>query len=287
MRTILVVSLGVLPVVVAHAAAEGDSAEQRKAIVKSLHWIKGPTKVTVGANAAFNVPEGYVFLEPADTTRMMEVLQNPPTPGETLFGPADLHWFALFDYEDTGHVPDDEKLDADSVLKSIKEGTEESNKQRVARGWGAVHVVGWKYVPFYEPATKRLTWAVDGRSDNGEVVNYNTRILGRTGVTSATLVVGSDELAQAVPEFNTTVGGYQYAADQTYAAFRPGDHVAEYGLAALIAGGGAAMAAKTGLLAKFWKLIVVGAAAFWKLILAGVAVLVATVRKIFGKNAKS
>jgi len=45
---------------------------------------------------------------------------------------------------------------------------------------------------------------------------------------------------------------------QRYAEFRPGDKIAEYGLAALITGGAAAVALKTGLFQKFWKLIVLG-----------------------------
>ena len=47
-------------------------------------------------------------------------------------------------------------------------------------------------------------------------------------------------------------------AGERYAEFRAGDRVAEYGLAALVLGGAAAVATKSGFLKAFGKLIVVG-----------------------------
>lgn len=50
-------------------------------------------------------------------------------------------WFLLFEYEPSGYIPDDEKdqLDADAILASIREGTEESNKTRAERGIAPLH----------------------------------------------------------------------------------------------------------------------------------------------------
>jgi uncharacterized membrane-anchored protein len=54
---------------------------------------------------------------------------------------------------------------------------------------------------------------------------------------------------------------------EKYSEFKQGDRIAEFGLAALILGGAAAIATKKG----FWGALVAFFAAFWKLI-AGVAV---------------
>ncbi len=57
------------------------------------------------------------------------------------------------------------------------------------------------------------------------------------------------------------LGGYQFVEGKRYAEFREGDKLAGYGLTALIAGGAGAAAVKLGLfkvLAKAWKLVVVG-----------------------------
>ncbi len=63
----------------------------------------------------------------------------------------------------------------------------------------------------------------------------------------------------------------QFNSGETYAEWKPGDKVAEYGLAGLIVGGAAAAAVKTGLFKGLWKILLVGGAA----ILAGA-------RKLFG-----
>jgi uncharacterized membrane-anchored protein len=51
-------------------------------------------------------------------------------------------------------------------------------------------------------------------------------------------------------------GDFSYVAGQRYAEFKAGDKIAAYGLSALVLGGAGVMAAKSGLLAKMWKLLV-------------------------------
>ena len=62
-------------------------------------------------------------------------------------------------------------------------------------------------------------------------------------------------------KFENLLTGYSFLPGNKYAEFRAGDKIAEYGLATLVAGGAAAVALKTGLLAKLWKLIVAALAA--------------------------
>jgi len=57
------------------------------------------------------------------------------------------------------------------------------------------------------------------------------------------------------------IAGYTYTPGHKYAEWRSGDKVAAYGLTALVAGGAGVALVKSGLLVKFWKLIVVGIAA--------------------------
>ena len=85
---------------------------------------------------------------------------------------------------------------------------------------------------------------------------------------SATLVSDEENLQRNIAAFKQSLNGFDFNAGQHYAEYRDGDKVAEYGLAALITGGAVAVAAKKGffatlmlLLAKFWKLIVIGAIA--------------------------
>ena len=174
-------------------------------------------------------------------------------------------WFAIFEFDESGYVKDDEKdkLDADAMLQSIQKGTEESNKIRETKGWPPFHVTGWSQKPFYSLETHNLTWAILGQSQEqgkppDETLNYSTRLLGRHGVMKVELVVSPNIAAQAVPEFNSLLEGFSFTPGQKYADWRSGDKIAKYGLAALIVGGAGAAAVNTGLFLKFWKLIVAG-----------------------------
>ena len=79
------------------------------------------------------------------------------------------------------------------------------------------------------------------------------------------MVSPPDTLSASIADFKHLVPGYEFSAGEKYAEFVEGDHVAEYGLAALITGGAAAVAAKKGWLAaigiflvKMWKLLLNG-----------------------------
>jgi len=88
--------------------------------------------------------------------------------------------------------------------------------------------------------------------------------------------MGPTEYAQTLPSFDAVMGGFKFNPGSRYSDFVSGDKVAEYGLTALIAGGAGALAVKTGLLAKSWKLIVAFLLAAKKLaifIFAGIAAL--------------
>jgi uncharacterized membrane-anchored protein len=239
------------------AAQEGSqpaAQDQTMQILSSLNWIDGPQSVDVFGKASFDLPTGYVFLNPQDTKRFMEVMQNPSHDTEYLFAPEDLRWFAVLEYDAVGYVKDDEKIDSPTLLESIRRGTEEANKQRRAKGWSTVSVVGWTFSPRYDPETKRLEWAIDGRDEqNRSVINFNTRILGRHGVTSAVLVADAPTLDGAVREFKSALRGYQYTAGERYHEFKQGDKVAAYGLSALVAGGTAAALVKTSAGKWLWK----------------------------------
>lgn len=75
---------------------------------------------------------------------------------------------------------------------------------------------------------------------------------------AANLVVEPQRLQAALPTAKRLLSGYSYLAGHQYGDFREGDMVAQYGLSALVAGGVATAALKSGLLQKLWKLLVVG-----------------------------
>ena len=244
-----------------------------------IDWQRGPTVGDLGGVAQIKIPQGYAFAGKAGAQAVLQMTQNIPNGEEVgvLIPTSESStWFMMFRYEETGYVKDDEKdsLDADGMLKNIKEGTEEANQQRRSKGWPAFHVVGWEHTPYYDPLTHNLTWAIRGKGDDPQdagSVNHSIRLLGRQGVIKVNLVADPGQYASTISEFNTLISGFSYVQGSRYSDFRAGDKVAKYGLAALIAGGTGAVLLKTGLLAKFWKLIVVG-----------IAALIGFLKKIFG-----
>jgi uncharacterized membrane-anchored protein len=127
------------------------------------------------------------------------------------------------------------------------------------RGWKAFHINNWYTQPYYDLQTHNLTWAVNGSEDNGvnPSVNYSVRILGRRGTMNVDLILDPADMAVTGPKFKFLLSGFHFTGGNRYADFVKGDKVASYGLTALIAGGATAVAIKTGLFAKFWKLLVV------------------------------
>jgi uncharacterized membrane-anchored protein len=100
-------------------------------------------------------------------------------------------------------------------------------------------------------------------------------------VMSAVLVTAPDSLTASIVEFKGTLSGFEYTPGQRYAEYKPGDKVAKYGLAALVTGGAAAIAVKTGL----WKVILGAAVAGWKFVAAAVVGLFTWISRRFKRKA--
>ncbi len=263
-----------------NAAAQPQLDERQKQIA-ALHWIKGPASEAIAGNSTLIVPEGYVFLDRADTKKFLELSHNLADGQEVLIAPAEGDWAAYLDFDDGGYVKDDEKIDAAALLKSLQENTEAANEERRKRGWDSLHITGWATPPAYNAATKRLEWATVLASDAGSDVNFFTKILGRRGHTSVVMVSSSQELQASEASLNKVLEGYSFNSGETYAEWKPGDKVAEYGLAALILGGAAAVATKKGL----WGVMAGFLAAAWKAVAAAVVGVVAWLRARFAKKA--
>lgn len=255
-----------------------------------VQWVPGPTTANMGDGLAqIQVPTGYLFADADDTRELMQLFGNPPTDQEIgLIAPEseDEDWFLVFEYAPVGYVKDDEKdeIDAAAILESVREGTEASNDERKEMGGEALHIKGWFEEPHYNEKTHNLVWAIEAHGDDPahRVVNYDVRLLGREGYVSATLVAGPDQVAAKLPEVEELLKGFSFMPGQRYAEFKEGDKVAEYGLAALVAGGAGAAAVKLGLFAKLLKLL--GKA--WKLVVVALVVVAGWLKRLFAGRAR-
>ena len=240
--------------------------------------LTGPATGVLEGRGTVQVPAGMKFANRQQSQTIVTATGNIPTGRElATILPSGMDWWLVFEYSDTGHVSDEEKdeLDADAMIKSMRENQLEANKARKAQQLHELEITDWAVKPHYDAETHNLEWAPKLRvlGETAESLNYSVRLLGRTGVMEVTLICGPEDLALALPQVKAILGTFKFDEGQDYKAFRQGDRVAEYGLAALVTGGAVAVAAKSGLLGKLWKLIVVGAVAA-----------VSGIKKLFGRK---
>jgi uncharacterized membrane-anchored protein len=268
-------ALGVAAISVAAEPAQDVGAEMKK-----LPWQVGPGTGDVGSRSKIDIPDGARLLPESSGSRFLELTGNLPEQGDTVL--IRKGWWATLSFDDSGYVKDDEKLDADALLASMRKNEEAANDERKKRGMPTLTNEGWIVPPHYDPATRYLEWGVRLRASDSPqpVVNYTMRLLSRHGSETVILVTSPETLQADVADLHQVLGGYKFNAGETYAEFRPGDHVAEFGLGALVLGGAAAAAVKAG----WFKGLLVALAAAWKLVAAGVVAAFAGLKRLFGRK---
>lgn len=234
----------------------------------------GPADIPLGDQAVLHLPEGFLYVPQAEAADVMTAMGNRA--GTNLLGlifPAgDGNWFVVARFENIGYVRDDDAKDwnADELLQNIKDGTAEANKDRAARNIPALEVLGWAEPPHYDAASHRLVWSISAQDhgappDAAKNINYNTYALGRDGYLSLNLITDLSAIAAEKPIAQQLLASLDFNTGKRYADFNEAtDHIAEYGLAALVGG---VAAKKLGLLAliaaffaKFFKVIVLAIA---------------------------
>ncbi len=227
--------------------------------IETFGWTREGTG-KLGDQAQVAIPKGYRFTTGDGTRKMMQLFENLPTDRELgMLTTEGLGPWIIFEFDESGYVKDDEKdkLDADELLKTMQEGQLAANKHRREMGLDELILLGWAVPPRFNDMTKNLEWATRIRSLAGgsESINYNTRLLGRSGVMEVTLVCEPSEMQTLLPQYQQTISTFNYLQGNTYAEYRAGDKVAKYGLTALVAGGAAVAASKMGLFAKLSGLV--------------------------------
>jgi membrane protein len=262
-------------------AQDADFENKAKALLAQAE--PGPKTIDLGAQASMQLPAGMAFLPKQPADKLMQMVGNGTDPnryGIIIPTSEEDDWMADLSYIDSGYIKDDDakNWDVDALLKNIKEGTKEQNKERAERGIPPLEVGGWVEKPHYDAATRHLIYSVDAKTV-GEAtpsVNYNTYALGRYGYISLNFVADLDTIERYKPTAQQLLAAIEYRAGQRYADFNPTtDKIAEYGIAALVGG---LAAKKLGLLA----VIAAFAVKFSKLLIVGAVGVIYGVKKLFG-----
>ena len=269
--------------IAAAVAAQPTPADDRQAQASAARDAaiqvarNGPQDVALGAQAVLHLPAGETFIPQPQAQALLHAMGNPgddPNLHGLIFPRApEGHWFMTVRWEPAGYVKDDDAKDwnADDMLQQFRDGTAEANKERAKMGVPGLELVGWARRPAYDAERHRLVWAmslreVDAPAGAPRDVNYNTYALGREGYFSLNMIAAEAELEALMPVAEAQLAALQFHDGKRYADFdAKTDHVAEYGLAALVVGVAAkklGFIAMAGLfLAKFAKVILIGLAA--------------------------
>lgn len=202
-------------------------------------------------------------------------------------------YFVVCRFEDVGYVSDDDadKLNADEILNSYKDGVKEQNEERKELKLPPIYIGGWAEKPHYDKALHHVIWALEVKDEDTKeapvvTLNYNTRILGRRGVLSMNLVADPKNIDQDKLKVAQLLKDTTFNHGQTYAEYVPGtDKAAGYGIAGLVLGGGAmAAAAKMGFLGAIWKWILGIILVLKKFLIIALVGIGGLLSKLFGKK---
>jgi uncharacterized membrane-anchored protein len=281
----ILASLFVLIAALSAAPAQEPKSEVPPAVrqfVESLKFQSGEITLQDGL-AKIALPESFRFLGSDDASKVLTKLWGNP-PGAKPLGMlvptnADLAsgdgWAVIVTFEEDGYVKDGDaaKINYNDLLKEMKEGVAESNKERAKEGYPTIELVGWAAPPRYDATAKKMYWAKELKfgGEEANTLNYGIRMLGRRGVLVLNAVASMAQLPEIEAATPAILGMVDFQAGHRYADFNSKtDEVASYGLAALVAGGVMAktgMFAKLGLIfAKFAKVIIVGGLALFGMI---------------------
>jgi uncharacterized membrane-anchored protein len=267
---------------VASAAADHDAEIEAAWAAARKTATLGPAAIPLRDEAKLQLSAQYAFVPPAEAAMLMRAYGNQTD--DQLVGlvvpTGEASWVTEIDFIKEGYVEDTDAKgwQPDALLRSLKDNTEAANQDRLARGYAALDVVGWIEPPTYDDKTHRLVWSMalarrGAPAGTVQGVNYNTYALGREGYFSLDLLTDTRSVETDKQDAKRLLGDLTYLPGHRYEDFqRSTDHIAAYGLAALV--GGVALK-KLGLLA-------LGAAFFikiWKVALLAVLGIGAAIRR--------
>lgn len=276
MRSIIKLLFFFLQIIIFSSTPVSQAQENIGNQIAALSWVKAPNTVNITDRAKFKLSGNLQYLNESETDKFLQLNGNLPEKNSLTIMDSKESWFAIFDFTADGYVKDDEAIDADALLKNLKEGNEQGLEERKKQGIAPLYIDGWYIPPRYDNETKRLEWAISLHDEeNNKVINFTTRILGRSGFIGATLVSNPTSLEKDIKSFKRALKNFDYVSGEKYAEWKDGDKVAAYGLGALVLGGTAAAVASKG-----------GFKFLWALILAAIAGIGGLFKRFFGKSNK-
>lgn len=239
------------------------TTEERAKAFQSLEWNEHGSHELKLSNSKIDLPKGY-FILLGDQAKKERLINGDSSSSETIdaviYSEDDKNNVILEFYPE-GYISLDDwdKVDANAMLTEISEGTEAANKERAKIGLEPLHVVGWIKPPYLNRKTNTVYWSIEGKDDENSFVNSIALRLSRNGYEKFTLMTDKETFTSGPNVLQKMLRVHNFDSGYRYEDHVPGDKMAEYGIAALVAASvGAKIAKATGLfliLKKFGALI--------------------------------
>ncbi|WP_229684642.1 DUF2167 domain-containing protein [Deinococcus roseus] len=273
------------------AFAQQDTFDPVK-FEQGLHYQHGQVSL-LDQKVNLQIPADLRYLDAADAQKLLEEGWGNPTDTEVLgmLIPANTSpmsktgWGVVITYQEDGHISDKDarRINYKNLLTDMQREVSSNNKARQDAGYPTIELIGWATMPKYDDLTHKMYWAkeLSFGGDINHTLNYDVRVLGRTGVLNLNAVADMSQLDQIRDALPGMLEGVAFTPGNRYEDFQAGkDKLAEYGLAALVAGGLGAAAAKTGFLTVILLLLK-------KFFVVVIAALVGLFRLFTGRNQKA
>jgi len=238
MKSLLIACLSLLAFGMAANAKVPQNEAEREAAAKTLTWRNGQSLTLPLSHGTLKAPDAIGQLLGSDAASLWEILNATEAPFGTeavLYDPK-TETLVFYQKVADGYVRLDDwnDVDADAMLKSVSEATEAGNATRRNAGLPAIHVLGWLERPHLDRTTNTVQWAFEARDEqHGSLVNSVALLLGRDGFEKLTWIGKKDDIDKGL--LKTAQASFAFPVGQLYTDFQPGDKVAEYGIAGLIA----------------------------------------------------
>lgn len=220
------------------------------------------------SHSTLSLPEGHMLLIGEEARKLRELMGEKDSEIEAVVLDDNFKDDVIFCFSGDGYVSIDDwqQVDSKELLKSIRELTEEANKERRKIGIGELHVVGWIQEPTLDRHTNTVYWAIEGlEEDGGSMVNSMALRLGRSGYELITWVSDKESHVNFGGKLDVMLRAHSFDPGFRYKDYTTGDKVAGYGIATLVAGIVGGKVVKAGgiavLLKKFGSLIFAALAA--------------------------
>ncbi len=256
------------------SAKPAATEQERDNQIRALVWKDGGAHPLSRSKSTIKLDSPYQILIGKDAIVYLENTNGTeqPTDIEAIITHPEIDAITVYRSINEGYVKFDDwgDVDSDQMLKDIKEGNEEANKERAKFGVSPLHVTGWKQRPTLNKEQKIVQWQIEAQSGEDHIVNAVVLVFGRFGYEK--LIWAGDAKDNPDILLNAARSGFSFDQGASYADFRDGDKVAEYGVAALVASAvGAKVLAKFGFLAaaallfkKAWVVVLIIPAMIWR-----------------------